>query len=100
MLSDVLTPGIPPLTFRTTLACFATGVTVVTTAIGNGLLDNDGLVHGMTANAFSSDTSALSTARLYTLSLPGHSLWSIANGNPLNPECLGPATDLKTGLNA
>jgi uncharacterized protein GlcG (DUF336 family) len=51
-----------------------------------------------TANAFSSDTSALSTARLYTLSLPGHSLWSIANGNPLNPECLGPATDLKTGI--
>jgi uncharacterized protein GlcG (DUF336 family) len=50
------------------------------------------------ANAFSSDTSALSTARLYTLSLPGHSLWSIANGNPLNPECLGPANDLKTGI--
>jgi uncharacterized protein GlcG (DUF336 family) len=51
-----------------------------------------------TANAFSSDTSALSTARLYTLSLPGHSLWSIANGNPLNAECLAPATDLKTGI--
>jgi uncharacterized protein GlcG (DUF336 family) len=51
-----------------------------------------------TANAFSSDTSALSTARLYTLSLPGHSLWSIANGNPMNPECLAPATDLKTGV--
>lgn len=41
-----------------------------------------------TANAFSSDTTPLSTARLYTLSLPGHSLWSVANGNPMNPECL------------
>lgn len=51
-----------------------------------------------TANAFSSDTSPLSTARLYTLSLPGHSLWSIANGNPLNPACLAPANDVKTGI--
>jgi uncharacterized protein GlcG (DUF336 family) len=41
-----------------------------------------------TANAFSTDTAPLSTARLYTLSLPGHSLWGIAAGNPLNPECL------------
>jgi uncharacterized protein GlcG (DUF336 family) len=51
-----------------------------------------------TANAFSSDTSALSTARLYTLSLPGHSLWSIANGNPLNPQCLSTGIDLETGV--
>lgn len=42
-----------------------------------------------TANAFSTDTSPFSTARLYTLSQPGHSLWGIASGNPLNPECLG-----------
>ena len=41
-----------------------------------------------TANAFSSDKTPMSTARLYTMSLPGHSLWSAANGNPLNPKCL------------
>ena len=41
-----------------------------------------------TANGFSSDTVPMSTARLYTMSLPGHSLWSAANGNPLNPKCL------------
>jgi uncharacterized protein GlcG (DUF336 family) len=41
-----------------------------------------------TANAFSTDSAPLSTARLYTLSQPGHSLWGIAAGNPLNPECL------------
>jgi len=51
-----------------------------------------------TANAFSSDTSPMSTARLYTLSLPGHSLWSAANGNPLSPLCAGNARDLKTGI--
>ena len=41
-----------------------------------------------TANGFSSDTMPMSTARLYTLSLPGHSLWTAANGNPFNPQCL------------
>ena len=41
-----------------------------------------------TANAFSTDSVPMSTARLYTMSLPGHSLWSAANGNPLNPDCL------------
>jgi uncharacterized protein GlcG (DUF336 family) len=41
-----------------------------------------------TANAFSTDASPLSTARLYTMSQPGHSLWGIASGNPLNPDCL------------
>ena len=51
-----------------------------------------------TANAFSSDTMPLSTARLYTLSQPGHSLWGAANGNPLNPLCAGPATDMTTGI--
>lgn len=45
-----------------------------------------------TANAFSTDTLALSTARLYTLSMPGHSLWSVANGNPFNPQCIDPPT--------
>lgn len=59
---------------------------------------NIAIAKASTANAFSSDTSALSTARLYTLSLPGHSLWTIANGNPLNPQCLAGGTDLETGI--
>jgi uncharacterized protein GlcG (DUF336 family) len=56
------------------------------------------IAKAFTANAFSSDTSPLSTARLYTLSQPGHSLWSAANGNPINPACAGAATDVKTGI--
>ncbi len=56
------------------------------------------MAKAFTANAFSSDTAPLSTARLYTLSQPGHSLWGAANGNPLNPECLAPANDTKTGI--
>ena len=51
-----------------------------------------------TANAFSSDTAPMSTARLYTLSQPGHSLWGAANGNPLNPLCAGAADDDRTGI--
>jgi len=51
-----------------------------------------------TANGFSSDTAPMSTARLYTLSQPGHSLWGAANGNPLNPLCGGNAADLDTGI--
>ena len=41
-----------------------------------------------TANAYSTDTLALSTARLYTLSQPGHSLWGVAEPIPFNPECV------------
>jgi uncharacterized protein GlcG (DUF336 family) len=41
-----------------------------------------------TANAFSTDDAPLSTARLYTLSQPGQSLWGIAAANGFNPECL------------
>jgi len=41
-----------------------------------------------TANAFSTDDSPLSTARLYTLTQPGHSLWGIASANPFNGDCL------------
>jgi uncharacterized protein GlcG (DUF336 family) len=41
-----------------------------------------------TANAFSSDSVPMSTARLYTMSLPGHSLWGSGAGNPLNPRCV------------
>jgi uncharacterized protein GlcG (DUF336 family) len=43
-----------------------------------------------TANAFSTDQAPMSTARLYTLSQPGHSLWGAGAGNPFNPECLRP----------
>jgi uncharacterized protein GlcG (DUF336 family) len=52
-----------------------------------------------TANAFSTDTAPMSTARLYTMSLPGHSLWGAAGGNPLNPACLtAPAQADGTGI--
>ena len=51
-----------------------------------------------TSNAFSSDIAPMSTARLYTLSQPGHSLWGAANGNPLNPLCAGAADDDRTGI--
>ena len=39
-----------------------------------------------TANAFSLDTLALSTARLYTFTQPGHSLWSLGQSNLWNPK--------------
>jgi uncharacterized protein GlcG (DUF336 family) len=41
-----------------------------------------------TANAYSTDALALSTARLYTLTQPGHSLWGVGEPNPFNPNCL------------
>jgi uncharacterized protein GlcG (DUF336 family) len=47
-----------------------------------------------TANAYSTDASPMSTARLYTLTQPGHSLWGVAQPNPFNPECLVPPTDM------
>jgi len=43
-----------------------------------------------TANAFSLDTLALSTARLYTLTQPGHSLWSLGQSNSFDPQALAP----------
>jgi uncharacterized protein GlcG (DUF336 family) len=46
------------------------------------------IAKAFTANAFSTDTAPMSTARLYTLSQPGHSLWGAANGNPIDPACL------------
>jgi uncharacterized protein GlcG (DUF336 family) len=55
------------------------------------------IAKAFTANAFSTDTAPLSTARLYTLSQPGHSLWGAANGNPFNAQCEGPP-DTTTGL--
>lgn len=45
-----------------------------------------------TANAFSLDTLALSTARLYTFTQPGHSLWSLGQSNPFEPKFLAPPT--------
>jgi uncharacterized protein GlcG (DUF336 family) len=41
-----------------------------------------------TANAFSLDTLALSTANLYTFTQPGHSLWSLGQANPFDPKGL------------
>ncbi len=46
-----------------------------------------------TANAFSADTVPLSTARMYTLTQPGHSLWGLAAGNPFNAGCLAAPSD-------
>ncbi len=42
-----------------------------------------------TANAFSLDGLALSTALLYTFSQPGHSLWGLNQSQPFNPAALG-----------
>jgi uncharacterized protein GlcG (DUF336 family) len=41
-----------------------------------------------TANAFSLDALALSTARLYTFTQPGHSLWSLGQSNLFNTDFL------------
>jgi uncharacterized protein GlcG (DUF336 family) len=41
-----------------------------------------------TANAFSLDVLPLSSARLYTFTQPNHSLWSLGQSNPFNPELL------------
>src|SRR4051812_35286944 len=41
-----------------------------------------------TANAFSLDDLALSTARLYTFTQPGHSLSSLGQSNLFNPKFL------------
>jgi uncharacterized protein GlcG (DUF336 family) len=41
-----------------------------------------------TANAYSTDTQPLSTARLYTLTQPQHSLWGVAEPNPFKADCV------------
>jgi uncharacterized protein GlcG (DUF336 family) len=41
-----------------------------------------------TANAYSTDGAPLSSARLYTLTQPGHSLWGVAEPNPFRADCL------------
>ena len=43
-----------------------------------------------TANAFSLDSLPLSTALLYTFTQPGHSLWSLGQSNPFDPQALAP----------
>src|SRR5215471_4044074 len=46
-----------------------------------------------TANAFSLDDFALSTARLYTFTQPGHSLWSLGQSNLFDPQFLAAPSD-------
>ena len=43
-----------------------------------------------TANAFSLDSLALSTAQLYTFTQPGHSLWSLGQSNLFDTNALAP----------
>ncbi len=50
-----------------------------------------------TANAFSTDMTPLSTARLYTMAQPGHSLYGAANANVFNPACLQPPDKAGSG---
>jgi len=51
-----------------------------------------------TANGFSSDTAPMSTARLYTMTQPGHSLYSVVNSNPFNTACEGSGKDTNSGV--
>jgi uncharacterized protein GlcG (DUF336 family) len=51
-----------------------------------------------TANAFSLDTLALSTARLYTFTQPGHSLWSLGQSNLFESRFLAPPKGSGGGL--
>jgi uncharacterized protein GlcG (DUF336 family) len=52
-----------------------------------------------TANAFSLDNFALSTARLYTFTQPGHSLNSLGQSNLFNPSLLAPPSGIGRGTN-
>ena len=52
-----------------------------------------------TANAFSLDDLALSTARLYTFTQPGHSLWSLGQSNLFNSQFLAPPDGTGGGRN-
>jgi len=51
-----------------------------------------------TANGFSLDSLALSTARLYTFAQPGHSLFGLNMSNVFDTKCLG-APGSNKGLN-
>ena len=50
-----------------------------------------------TANAFSIDILPLSTARLYTLSQPGHTLFGLNDSNPFNTKALAPPSGSSSG---
>jgi uncharacterized protein GlcG (DUF336 family) len=50
-----------------------------------------------TGNAFSLDTTPLSTAVLYTFTQPGHSLWSLGQSNLFNPDFLAAPGDSREG---
>jgi uncharacterized protein GlcG (DUF336 family) len=50
-----------------------------------------------TANAFSVDELALSTARLYTFVQPGHSLFGLNQSNPFDPKFLAPPRESSPG---
>jgi uncharacterized protein GlcG (DUF336 family) len=52
-----------------------------------------------TANAFSIDALPLSTARLYTFTQPGHSLWSLGWSNAFDPAFLAPPSGQGGGRN-
>ncbi len=52
-----------------------------------------------TANAFSNDSTPLSTALLYTFAQPGHSLFGLNNSNPFNPDFLAPTGGQGGGKN-
>lgn len=52
-----------------------------------------------TANAFSLDSLPLSTARLYTFTQPGHSLWSLGQSNLFNAALLAPPSGQAGGQN-
>ena len=52
-----------------------------------------------TANAFSLDDFALSTARLYTFTQPGHSLASLGQSNPFSPGAVAAPGDSSAGNN-
>ena len=52
-----------------------------------------------TANAFSLDDLALSTAWLYTLTQPGHSLWSLGYSNLFDSDALVPPSGVGGGQN-
>jgi uncharacterized protein GlcG (DUF336 family) len=52
-----------------------------------------------TANAFSLDVLALSTARLYTFVQPSHSLYSLNNSNPFDADLLAPPSGARGGRN-
>ena len=52
-----------------------------------------------TANAFSLDSLALSTAMLYTFTQPGHSLWSLGQSNLWHPSLNAPPSGTGGGAN-